>query len=195
MNNTFNFSLIDSYLLDFQKQISVTNKDYYVIYQLDNDNNVNELSELLENPYIVNYIINRTYEQPFYINTNKQGNPYTRENGLFVVPDKTWWLMITGFKYGAKKNSPRKLGLVAYDPYYQNPPNFITNIFYDSFIFNSMMYHNLGFNINNIVMIENYYLQNNHNDYVPFNYIKEIVPKKKKSPSKKKEDKRKASKK
>ena len=48
------------------------------------------------------------------------------------------------------------------------------------------MYNNLGFYINNIVMNENYYLQNNHdNEYEPYNFIKEIVPKKKKSYSKK----------
>ena len=184
MNSTFNSSLIDSYLHDFQGQIAKTNKDYYIIYELSNRDNVNELSELLENPYIVNYIINISYQQPFY---RRQDTPYINETGLLIVPDKTWYLMITGFKYGARKNSPRKLGLVVYDPFHQNPPNFISNIFYDSFSFNSMMYANLGFHINNIVMNENYYLQNyNDNVYVPYNYIKEIVPMKKKSSSKKK---------
>ena len=184
MSNPFNTSLIDSYLLDFQEQILNTTKDYYVIYKLDNPNNVNELSKLLENPYIVNYIINITYQQPFYIDINKESNPYTRENGLFIVPKKTWFLMITGFKYGARKNSPRRLGLVAYDPYYNNPPNFVTNIFYNSFLFDDLMYYNLGFHINNIIITENYYLQNNNNEYVPFNYIKEVTPKKKSSKKK-----------
>ena len=136
---------------------------------------------------IVNYIINVTYNRPFYVDINKQRNPYTRENGLFIVPDKSWYLIITGFKYGARKNSPRKLGLIAYDPSYPNPPDFLTNIFYNSYLFDDMMYHNLGFHINNIIMNENYYLQNNHdNDYVPYNYIRDIIPKKKKSSSKKK---------
>lgn len=187
MNSTFNSSLIDSYLQDFQGQIFNTKKDYYVIYHLDNDYDVNGLSELLENPYIVNYIINITYQQPFYTDINIKNNSYINQTGTVVYPSKEWYLMITGFKYGARKNSQRKLGLVAYDPYHQNPPNFISYIFYDSFSFNNIMYYNLGFHINNIVMNENYYLQNYHdNVYVPYNYIKETAPKKKKSPSKKK---------
>ena len=160
------------YLSLFENQIEYTEKDSYVILNLEKKD-VDRLSDILYNPYYINDIINMTYKNPFYIDQSRRN-----EDGY----PKNWWLMITGFKHGARKNSPRKLGLVAYDPNYLTRDYIITNVFYDSYVYSldPNKYIDLNYDINFIRQNEFYYLSN-YPEYNELNYIKEnkIISKKK----------------
>ena len=155
MNKTQNRSTIGTYLDKLKEQINENPNLKYVLLRLD-DSNVDKLSNLLknENTYPIEFIL-KNYNIEKYIKDS---------NG-----DK-WVLCITGFKHGAKKDSPRKIGLLAYR--YGSLINFKTMVFYDSSTYD---FYNRKEDrmkdVNYIKSIINTYI--NTNEYGPnVNYIK-----------------------
>jgi hypothetical protein len=106
---------INYYLKLLKKQIKEIPKKYlWRVLEINDENKVEELSTLLSSPRLLKYII-------FIMNTKK---------GIFMKKDGVeWYLRISGYKYGAKENSPRKLGLLAYT---KSAKNFKSYYFYDS---------------------------------------------------------------
>jgi len=118
---------IETYFKELRDQIDgrVDNTDTYVILRLNDYNNVNNLTNILSSEKNLKYILKKLNTSSFYDEPVQINNIYTK-----IV---NWNLLITGFKYGAKKNSSRQLGLLAYNT--KNPPSsnkFKTKIFYDS---------------------------------------------------------------
>ena len=146
---------IKTYLDELKKQINENSDLTYVILNLE-DSNVDELSNLLTKKATINYIMKLVnYEEPMI---DKNG-------------DK-WGLMISGFKHGAKKNSPRKIGLVAY----KQGPKFIFKskpFYYSSFY---SKYQSTRENkeriVVSILLLINDYLKNSTNYNESTNYIK-----------------------
>jgi septum formation inhibitor MinC len=119
-----NKTTIKSYIDELKNQINIKKKNArhnYVFLNLDKTNNKNVsekqdiLNDLLQQKNSLDYII-RNYNQEKSITDNKE--------------DK-WSLCISGYKHGATKDSPRKLGLFAYSEGYKKK-KFKTKIIYDS---------------------------------------------------------------
>ena len=116
-----NTPLIKTYLDELKNQIDENLDLTYVLLRLD-DSNVNILNKLLQEKSRINYIFNNYhFNEPI---TDYKGNK--------------WSLCITGFKHGAKRNSPRKIGLLAYRSGY--PIDFKTRVFYNSDTINKYKY-------------------------------------------------------
>ena len=116
-----NKPLIKTYLDELEAQINENPNLTYVLLRLD-DYNVDQLNNLLQEKSRINSILIRHHYE----------KPIIDYNG-----DK-WSLCITGFKHGAKKNSPRKIGLLAYRSGYLI--DFKTRVFYDSDTINMFEY-------------------------------------------------------
>jgi hypothetical protein len=121
MNKKQNQPTIRTYLSELKNQINENPNLKYVLLRLDNSD-VDELNDLLQNKSVINYI---------FMN-------YHQENSITDDNKDKWSLCITGFKHGAKKDSPRKLGLLAYRSGYTI--NFKTRVFYDSDTINKYDY-------------------------------------------------------
>jgi hypothetical protein len=146
---------IKTYLDELKKQINKNSDLTYVILNLE-DSNVDELSNLLTKEQTIKYIMKFVnYEEPMM---DKNGNK--------------WALMISGFKHGAKKNSPRKIGLVAYKQGYKF--YFKSKPFYHSSIYSK--YQSTKENKERIVvyilLLIKDYLKNSTNYNESTNYIK-----------------------
>ena len=104
---------------------------------------------------------------------------YHQENPIIDNEGGIWSLCITGFKHGAKKDSPRKLGLFAYRSGY--PINFKTMVFYNSDFYNKYDYNEDGKKgvIKYIKASIDIYLKNTTNYNINVNYIKPVRKSKK----------------
>jgi len=129
----------------------------------ENPNEVDELNDLLQQKNTINYIF-RNYHQ---------------EKSMTDDYENKWSLCITGFKSGGQKNSPRKLGLLAYKPEYLI--NFKTMVFYDSNNNSKYDYTDEGKKaiINYIKNSIDNYLRNSTNYNSNVNYIRPEVKSKK----------------
>jgi hypothetical protein len=90
-----------NFLDKLKEQIKTRNvkEQNYVLLKL-NESDGNMLSEYLQHKKIISYIL-LTYnalKSPFHITDDKE----------------EWYICITGYLAGAKKNSPKKIGLLAY---------------------------------------------------------------------------------
>ena len=147
--------LIKTYLDELKNQIDENSNLTYVLLRLD-DSNVDILNNLLQEKSRINYIFNN----------------YHLEKPIIDSDGDYWSLCITGFKHGAKKNSPRKIGLLAYRSGY--PIDFKTRVFYNSDTINKYAYSKekkegvVQFILSSI---ENY-LENTTNYNSNVNYIK-----------------------
>ena len=133
----------------------------YVVLNLQK--NVNKLTELLENNDVIKYIINNfNYYNPIFKDKDNEKN--------------TWYLIISGFKYGAKKNSPRELGLIAHKKIF-NIDNFIikfkTKLLYSSILFPKPSNEESINIVKHIQFGINLYLENKIKYNEETNYIKE----------------------
>jgi hypothetical protein len=149
--------LIKTYLDELKNQIDENSNLTYVLLRLD-DSNVDILNNLLQEKSRINYIFNNYhFDKPI---TDYKGNE--------------WSLCITGFKHGAKKNSPRKIGLLAYRSGY--PIDFKTRVFYDSDTINKYAYSKEEKEgvVQFITSSINKYLENTTNYNSNVNYIKPI---------------------
>ena len=120
------------------------------------DSNVDELSNLLTKEQTIKYIMKFVnYEEPMM---DKNGNK--------------WALMISGFKHGAKKNSSRKIGLVAYKQGYKF--DFKSKPFYFSDYYYKYQMTEKGRKemVLSILYLINNYLENSTNYNESTNYIK-----------------------
>lgn len=120
-----NTPLIKTYLDELKDQINENPNLTYVLLRLD-DYNVDILNNLLQEKSRIKSILMRHHFE----------KPITDSN------EDEWSLCITGFKHGAKKNSPRKIGLLAYRSGY--PIDFKTRVFYDSDTINILDYTKEG---------------------------------------------------
>ena len=106
-NNESKLEEFKSMLEDFKSSINsytyIYNKQIHILYQLSNRNNINKLSELLQDEIILKYIIDTYQNNPFYVDGKKK-----------------YYLIITGYILGAKINGPKKLGLMVFNPYIYN---------------------------------------------------------------------------
>lgn len=155
MTTKINPTSIRNYISTLKDEINNNLNLKYVLLRLDNSN-VNKLDKLLQDKSVINYIFNNYHQE----------SPIVDEEG------NNWSLVITGFKHGAKKNSPRKLGLIAYRSGY--PINFKTMVFYDSDTINKYDYSAEGKKgvIQFIESSINKYLENTNNYNSNVNYIK-----------------------
>lgn len=96
---------IKEYINILIKQIKKSTNLNYVILNLDGDY-VNDLTRSLLDESNIFYLI-RTYLKNRWIDDKLDIDDEDRTN-------HHWSLCITGFKHGAKKDSPRQLGLFAY---------------------------------------------------------------------------------
>jgi hypothetical protein len=108
---------INKYIKKLRKSIASSKKKYFVFLDLKDINEIDELTDLLQDKEQLNY---------FFKNINRE-NPIKARG-------KDWGVWVTGFKHGAKNDSYRKLGLVAYN--INKTPEFTTVIFFDSENFN-----------------------------------------------------------
>lgn len=145
-------------------EINENNDKTYVILTLIKESDVNDLSDLLQKKVALEYILDKFNKDKAY--EDKQRN--------------YWSLCITGFKYGAAKNSTRKIGLLAYK--YGQTFNFKSAIFYNSenfskyYTINNATYpynnkHTENY-ILNIIELMNYYLETPEKYEPNTNYIK-----------------------
>jgi hypothetical protein len=155
MNKKQNQPTIRTYLSELKNQINENPNLKYVLLRLDNSD-VDELNDLLQNKSVINYI---------FMN-------YHQENSITDDNKDKWSLCITGFKHGAKKDSPRKLGLLAYRSGYII--NFKTRVFYDSDTINKYDYTADGKKgvIQYIKASVDNYLENTTNYNSNVNYIR-----------------------
>ena len=164
---------ISTYLKELKNQINENPLLSYVILTLHNDNEVNELSNLLTEKNTIKYILNNFHTEKY------------------IIDDKydSWSLCITGFKFGAKINSPRKIGLLAYRANVLF--NFKTFIFYNSESYSKYNTEPIQRDVivNNIINNVQSYLENNTNFNSNFNYIKPAKKQPKKITNKKQPEK------
>lgn len=121
---------IKVFIKKLQNQIKKKKKNIkynYVVLNLEK--NVNKLTKLLENEDVIKYIINNfNYYKPIFKDTEDTED----------TEGNNWYLIISGFKYGATKNSPRELGLIAHKKIF-DIDNFIikfkTKLLYSSILF------------------------------------------------------------
>jgi hypothetical protein len=146
---------IHKYLNELKNQINENTNLIYVLLRLDNDD-VDELTDILREKSVINYILMNIHQE----------NPIIDEYG------DSWSLCITGFKHGARKNSPRKLGLLAYRERYLF--DFKTMIFYNSETYNKYDYTSESKKgvINYIISNIDQYLENTTNYNSNVNYVK-----------------------
>jgi len=163
MNKKQNKTIIITYLELLRKQINEDPSLKYVLLRLNKPGDVDELNDLLQQPNTINYIFMNYHQEKSMTDDNK---------------DK-WSLCITGFKYGRQKDSPRKLGLLAYKSEYLI--NFKTMVFYDSNNINKYDYTADGKKavIQYIKASIDNYLRNSTNYNSTVNYIKPEVKSKK----------------
>jgi hypothetical protein len=158
MNKKQNPLTIRTYLSALESQINEDPSLKYVLLRLskENPNEVDELNDLLQQKNTINYI---------FMN-------YHQEKSMTDDNEDKWSLCITGFKSGAKKDSPRKLGLLAYRSGYII--NFKTRVFYDSDTINKYDYTADGKKgvIQYIKASVDNYLENTTNYNSNVNYIK-----------------------
>lgn len=150
--------MIYNFINGLFNQINKDSDLNYVLLNLDNTN-ADILNYLLQDEAIIKYILKTYHKDTLFVDNN----------------NNSWSLCITGFKHGAKKNSPRKLGLLAYN---LNPiikSKFKTKIIYNSFeynkygyITNAKSYHNEK--LKKVIDDINKYLNENSEPNV--NYIK-----------------------
>ncbi len=155
MNNIGKFNYFEEILIE---QIEKYINSNYVILKLENKKEVEELSELLQKKNIIKYII-KTFNRDSMIQDSK---------GNF------WYLSISGFKYGAKKDSPRKLGLIAIKLNYDLDiflKKFKTRLLYTSILFPKPSSNNLNYISKHIEYAIDLYLENEHNYNEETNYI------------------------
>ena len=164
MNNKIK---IVNFINKLKKQINENNNKTYVILTLTKDSDVNDLSDLLQKEFALKLILEQFNRNKAF--KDKEGN--------------YWSLCITGFKYGAAKNSTRKIGLLAYK--YGQTFNFKSAIFYDSenfskyYTMNNVTYpynnkHTENY-ILNIIELMNYYLETPEKYEPNTNYIKRTI--------------------
>jgi hypothetical protein len=119
MTNINKFNYFEGIL---RNQIEKYTNSSYVILKLHEKKEVEELSELLQKKNIIKYIIEK----------------FNRNSIIKDSKRNMWYLCISGFKYGAKKDSPRKLGLIAIKLNY-HIDNFLkkfkTRLLYTSILF------------------------------------------------------------
>ena len=102
MSNKINIvGFKQTFLNELESQIKTRGikEQNYVLLKLDEDYG-NILNDYLQNRKIISYILMsyNAFKTPFYIDDNKD----------------EWFICITGYLAGAKKNSPKKIGLFAY---------------------------------------------------------------------------------
>jgi len=120
----------------------------YILLTLNEASDVNNLSNLLQKKFALKYILDM----------------FNKDKAYKDKKDNYWSLCITGFKYGAEKNSPRKIGLLAYK--YGQTFNFKSAIFYNSETFskyytmNNVTYSyndiRIGDYISNIILLSSF---------------------------------------
>ena len=112
---------INKYIKKLRKQIENSKKIYFVFLDLKDINEIGNLTNLLQDEKQLIY---------FFKNINHK-NPI-KLRGI------NWGVWVTGFKYGATKDSDRKLGLVAYNIKKRGnfKKKFTTVMFFDSENFN-----------------------------------------------------------
>lgn len=155
MNNINKFNHFEEMLT---QQIEKFANSSYVILKLHNKKEVEELSELLQKKNIIKHII-KNFNRNFTIEDSK-GN--------------SWYLCISGFKYGAKKDSPRKLGLIAIKLNYDLDvflKKFKTRLLYTSILFPKPNDNNLNYISKHIKYAIDLYLENEHEYNEETNYI------------------------
>lgn len=155
-----NITKINYYLTKLKNQINENTDLVYVLLRLDMSE-ANELNDILQHKSVINYILMNIHQEKSIID----------EHG------DMWRLCISGFKYGAKKNSPRKIGLIAYRDGYLEwfNNNFLSAIFYNSESYNKYNYSKEGKEgvIEYITSDIKKYLENN-TKYNSLNYIKPL---------------------
>ena len=165
MNKKQSKPTIIKYLELLEDQINKDTSLKYVLLRLskENPNEVDELNDLLQQKNTINYIFRNYHQEKSIIDDDKN----------------KWSLCITGFKSGGQKNSPRKLGLLAYKPEYLI--NFKTMVFYDSNSINKYDYTADGKKgvIQYIKASIDNYLRNTTNYNSNVNYIKPVRKSKK----------------
>ena len=164
---------IANFINKLKTQIRNNTDKEYVLLNLDKENDVNELSRLLKEKESLKYIINMFNQNNYYHHKKS---------------DTFWSLRITGFKYGAAKNSDRKIGLIACK--YGKSFNFKTAIFYNSehyslyYTINNTSYKydddSINDYINNIIILMDSYLEIPDKYESDINYIKKTRNNKKK---------------
>ena len=80
-----NKKLITPYLKRFKEQIKDSKENSYIIFKLDNNNEVDKLTEYLQNPYVLDYrtILSKIiYFYQFYIKFVNNFHDLGRKNNI-----------------------------------------------------------------------------------------------------------------